>query len=292
MVTTILALACGTGFGIGIVALARVCASASRNAVRTDAVRQSNTRPRSESISPRITRLAPGAALAILAGILTKWPAATVIAGAIGVGLPSVLRLTGRSNATVRTEAIATWTELLRNTLAAASGLSQAIVATAPVAPDAIRHEVDTLASRLSNGMPIPDAMLMFADQLSDPSADLVVCALILASTARAHRLVDLLGALADAMREEVAMRLRVESGRASARSGVRTIVLFSIGFAVILAFLAHTYLQPFGSSSGEVMLLLAATFDAAGIMLMLRLLSDPIPQRLLLPNQPVHETR
>ena len=41
------------------------------------------------------------------------------------------------------------------------------------------------------------------------------MCALILASTARAQRLVDLLGALAESMREEIAMRLRVESGRA-----------------------------------------------------------------------------
>ena len=78
----------------------------------------------------------------------------------------------------------------------------------------------------------------MFADEIADPSADLVVCALTLAASARAQRLVDLLGALAGSMREEVAMRLRVESGRASARSGVRTIIVFSAGFVALLALL------------------------------------------------------
>jgi Flp pilus assembly protein TadB len=132
----------------------------------------------------------------------------------------------------------------------------------------------------------------MFADQLGDPSADLVACALILAATARAQRLVDLLGALADSMREEVAMRLRVESGRASARSGVRTIVLFSVGFATLLALIARSYLQPFGSSSGQLVLLLAGAFDAAGIMLMVRLVRDAAPQRLLLGSAGSAEAR
>ena len=88
---------------------------------------------------------------------------------------------------------------------------------------------------RLSNGMPIPAALRLFADEIADPSADLVVCALMLAAAARAQRLVDLLGALAEAMHEEVAMRLKVESGRASARSGIRTIIVFSLGFVGLL---------------------------------------------------------
>jgi Flp pilus assembly protein TadB len=133
--------------------------------------------------------------------------------------------------------------------------------------------------------MAMPEALRMFAGQLSDPSADLVVCALILASTARAQRLVDLLGALAESMREEIAMRLRVESGRASARSGVRTIVLFSIGFALMLSLLCHSYLQPFGTSSGQIVLLMAGGCDVAGIVLMLKLVRDVDAPRLLLPD-------
>ena len=269
MVTTVLAMACGAGLGAGVVGL--VCGLRPGNVSfrsTTDTGNRRSVGSRRLHLSSWSPRLALGIGFAALAGILTRWPAAMVLAGASGAGLPSLFDVTGRSNATARTEAIAVWTELLRDTLAAASGLSQALVATAPVAPEAIRKEVGTLATRLSNGMPIPEATRMFADELADPSADLVACALILASTARAQRLVDLLGALADSMREEVAMRLRVESGRASARSGVRTIVLFSLGFAVLLALLAHSYLEPFGSGSGELMLLVSGAFDAAGIAL------------------------
>jgi tight adherence protein B len=237
-------------------------------------------------------RIALGVLLATVAGILTTWPAAVIIAAATGFGLQSVLRLTSHSKAISRTEAIAVWTELLRDTLAAASGLSQAIVATAAVAPDPIHDEVGTLASHLSNGMPMPDALRLFAAQLSYPSADLVVCALILASTARAQRLVDLLGALAESMREEIAMRLKVESGRASARSGVRTIVLFSIGFAAMLSLLARSYLQPFGTSSGQIALLMAGSCDVAGIILMLKLVRDVDPPRLLLSDRTVSGSR
>ena len=98
----------------------------------------------------------------------------------------------------------------------------------------------------------------------------------MLAAAARAQRLVELLGALAEAMREEVAMRLRVESSRASARSGVRTITLFSVGFAGLIALVARAYLAPFGSASGQLALVLAGTLEAAGIVLMMRLVRVP----------------
>jgi tight adherence protein B len=119
---------------------------------------------------------------------------------------------------------------------------------------------------------------------VADPSADLVVCALILASTSRAQRLVDLLGALAESMHTEVTMRLRVESSRASARSGVRTIVLFSLGFAAFLALLGRSYLQPFDSGEGQIALLVAAGLDACGIGLMIHLVKAPRSERLLAP--------
>jgi tight adherence protein B len=284
VVMTILALACGAGVGLGVTGLVRAYRSApSPQNSRTPRTGRSKIPGlASERVSSWVFPFALGAGSAFLAGILTRWPAAIVLAAVGGAGLPALLRVTRRSDAGATTEAIAVWTELLRDTLAAASGLSQAIVATAPLAPDPIRKEVGVLAARLSNGMPIPDAMRLFADELGNPSADLVVCALILAATARAQRLVDLLGALADSMREEVAMRLRVESGRASARSGVRTIVMFSIGFVALIALLSHSYLEPFGSSSGQLVLLLAGGLDSAGIALMVRLVRDEKPQRLL----------
>ena len=293
MVMTILAVSCGTGIGGGLLGLASALRRHRPEDHRPqDHRRRSGQGCDSPSGSKRglalngsswSSRLALAAILAVLAGLVTRWPAAALLAACAGIGLPSLLRVTRRTNSIARTEAIALWTELLRDTLAAASGLSQSIVATASVAPDPIRTQVAALAQRLSNGMPMPAALRMFADEIGDPSADLVVCALMLAAAARAQRLVDLLGALADAMHEEVAMRLKVESGRASARSGVRTIIVFSLGFAGLLTLVARAYLAPFGSASGQIALVAAGAFDAAGIVLMTRLLREPLAPRLLL---------
>jgi tight adherence protein B len=291
---TILAICCGIGVSSGILGMAWSLHSRESEHPRGQRIggRESTNKGRGRlTRSDTTLRLALGAVLAILVGVLTRWPAAVLLAASGGIGLPSLIRLTRRSDTTARTEAIAVWTELLRDTLAAASGLSQSIVSAASVAPDAIRKEVGALASRLSNGMPTHMALRMFADEIADPSADLVVCALMLAATARAQRLVDLLGALADSMREEVAMRLRVESNRASARSGIRTIIVFCVGFVSLLALVARAYLTPFGSAGGQLVLILVGTFEAAGIVLMMRLLREPLQPRLLLGYQSLEGT-
>ena len=63
--------------------------------------------------------------------------------------LPRVLgRDPEHARRVARIEAVATWTEMLRDTLSAAAGLEQAILATAPLAPVAIRGEITELAAR------------------------------------------------------------------------------------------------------------------------------------------------
>jgi uncharacterized membrane protein YgcG len=62
-----------------------------------------------------------------------------------------------------RIEGIASWTEQLRDTLAAAAGLEQAILATAPIAPDPVREQVTGLAARIHQGQRLPDALRAFA---------------------------------------------------------------------------------------------------------------------------------
>ncbi len=187
---------------------------------------------------------------------------------------------------TDRIEAVAVWTELLRDTLTASAGLAQAIIATAPVAPAAIQVPVVLLADRIVSGVPMPDALLLFGADVDDPSADLVVCALLLAATSRAQRLAELLGTLAASIRDEVAMRLRVEASRASARSGVRSVVACSLAFVALLIVIARSYLEPFDSALGQVVLLAVGSFYAAGIYLMVRLVRAPNAARILQPGE------
>ena len=76
--------------------------------------------------------------------------------------------------------------------------LSQAIIATAGLSPPPIRPAAERLATRLQGNVHPRAALLQFAEDVGDPCADRVVCALLLAFSARAQKLADLLGALAD----------------------------------------------------------------------------------------------
>lgn len=223
-----------------------------------------------------------GLVAGVAVALVTRWPVAGV-AGAVGVA--SALRAWRQRRAVSslsRLEAIAVWTELVRDALGASAGLAGALVATAPMAPQAIAEQVMRLADRLVNGASLEESLRALADELGDPAADLVVCALLLAASSRAQRLGELLGALADSIREEVALRLRVDAGRASARSGVRTIVGFSLCFAGGLLVVGRSYLAPFGTLTGQVVLAAVVALYVLGIVTMLRMVQEPRPDRLL----------
>ncbi len=73
---------------------------------------------------------------AVAIGVLTGWPVGVVLAGAAGFFAPSLLGGKARRDAEqARLDAIATWTEQLRDVMAAAAGLEQAIITTAVHAP-------------------------------------------------------------------------------------------------------------------------------------------------------------
>ncbi len=155
-------------------------------------------------------------------------------------------------------------------------------MATSRLSPPVIREATMRLSARLGSGTDPRDALVQYADELDDPCADRVVCALVLAASSRAQRLGDLLVALADSTRDEVALRLRIETSRASVRSSVRTVLVFSIAFAVGLAALGHRYLAPFGTSSGQAVLLLVGLLYVSGLSLMVALARPPAPIRLI----------
>lgn len=227
-------------------------------------------------------RLAAACAVGALATVVTRWPVAFPIGVVAALGLPTLFRQTSGALSVAKLEAIATWTEMLHSTLAASAGLNQAIMATAPMSPIPIRSATMALAGRLQAGTYSRDALIQFAEEVADPSTDRVVCALILASSSRAQRLGDLLGALADSTREDVAARLRVETSRASSRSGIRIVIVFSVAFAAALAVLARSYLSPFGSPTGQVILVVIGALYVAGLTLMVRMAKPPAPVRLL----------
>jgi Flp pilus assembly protein TadB len=275
--TAILPVVCGLGVGAGVVGLTWSWRSHEGRPAARRRVTGSSMAGRRDA--PLLVASLAGGALAAFA---TGWPVAFPIAGMAVYGLPKLFGRTSGSSQITKIEAVANWTEMLQATLTASAGLGQAIIATAPLAPAPIRDATNRLAARLAAGMQPHDALLQFADELEDPSADRVVCALVMAAASRAQRLGDLLAALADSTRDEVALRLRVETSRASVRSGVRTVLVFSVAFAVGLVVVAHAYLAPFGSSQGQLVLALVGALYGVGLTSMVSLSRPPSPVRLL----------
>ncbi|MBC9718013.1 type II secretion system F family protein [Streptomyces sp. TRM66268-LWL] len=206
-------------------------------------------------------------AVAVTVGIVTGWPVAALLTFTGVLTLPRLLGGDRQAAArTERLEAIATWTEMLRDTLSAAAGLEQAILATVPVAPPALKVPAEALAARIEDGAPLADALRAFADEVDDPVADMAVAALVMAAERQARQLAPLLGALAQSTREQVVMRLRTEAGRARVRTSVRVITATTLGLAAGLVVLNRPYLGPYGTGLGQLVLGLVGALFGVGL--------------------------
>ncbi len=201
---------------------------------------------------------------AVAIGVLTGWPVGVVLAGAAGFFAPSLLGGKARRDAEqARLDAIATWTEQLRDVMAAAAGLEQAIITTAVHAPPPIRRDVAWLAASLEAGTNVRTSLRRFAQRLDDPAGDLVVAALILAAEGSPRQLGDLLGRLAATTRDTVKMRLRIETGRARTRSSVKLVTSVTVLFSVGIVVFNPTYVEAYRTFVGQIVLIGVAAFFA-----------------------------
>ena len=187
---------------------------------------------------------------------LTSWPAAGLITGVaawIGPMLTGARRR--RERLTSRSEALASWAEMLRDTISSHAGLREAISVTARVAPAPIRAEVQSLAVRAERDS-LTIALRRFAADVQDPVADLIVAAMVIAAERQAQRLAELLSQIAHAAREQAAMRVRVETGRARTYASSKALVLITFGLAVALLVFSPTFMEPYDSVTGQIVMI------------------------------------
>ena len=217
-------------------------------------------------LAPMRKRMWKTLAVVLLVSLVTRWPVAAASAGALTWLWPQLVGTARDGRAQLaRLEAIATWSESLRDTMAAAIGLEQAIIASVEAAPAAIAPQLQRLGGRLRSHIPVPQALAAFAEEFDDASVDLVVAALIMNSRLRGSGLVATLTALAITAREELDMRTRVEEGRKNLRRNARTIIVVTLAFAGGLMLLSREYLAPYGTVTGQMMLGLVVALFFAG---------------------------
>lgn len=227
-------------------------------------------------------RVTCAAALALPVAVLTRWPVAAAGLAALGWFSPELFgSKVARDKATARTEAVATWTEMLRDTMSGAHGLEEAVIITAAAPPAPIEAEVRALAARLEQE-PLSTALRSFADELAHPTADLVVTALTLAAAGSAGELGDLLGTLAVAARDEAGMRLRVEAARARMRTSVRVIAACTAATAGGLVVLNPSYVEVYGTPLGQSVLAMVAGAWGFALWWLSRMSDFVAPERFL----------
>jgi Flp pilus assembly protein TadB len=249
----------GVGFGVGLLTLAAGLLHTS-GAAAVALVRV-----------PRLSRALlsrAGAAVgcaALVAGV-TRWPVGAVLAG-IGAWTLPVLLGSDRHHrqALARTEAVASWAEMLRDNLSAAAGLEQTIITTAPLAPAPIRDQVAELAAGLRLGTRAPVALAELRDRIDDPTGQLVVRALLQAAQHQSRQLSGLLSELAGRARARANLRLRLAPGHARIRTNARIIVAFTLAMAAGLVLLNRPFLAPYQSLTGQLVLVVVGLVFAAG---------------------------
>lgn len=178
-------------------------------------------------------------------------------------------------------EAIAAWTENLRDAVTASSGLEQAILSTGDHCPRAIEDHVARLVSGLRYG-DLERSLREFADAVDHPTCDFVVAALVTASRNAARDLAPLLGHLSECARAESALHLRVWVSRARTRTSVRIVIGSVVVFVGGLLMFNPGYLAPFATPAGLGALAACLVCFAVSFLWMLRIARVASPARFL----------
>ncbi len=217
-----------------------------------------------------LLRLVGGLVAGVFVYLLTGWPVAGLATAVLAVIIPGLYGGKRRQEMFIeRTQAIASWTEMIRDNLAGAAGLEQALLATAPLAPGPIQYEVERLEARLERQVPLVDSLALLGDELDHPSADLVVVAIAKASKMEVRDLNPLLSRLAQSIREDVRMRLRVEVSRARIRQSSRIVIGFTVAFVAFLFVFARDLLRPYDTVGGQIWLcVVIGVFAIAGLLI------------------------
>jgi Flp pilus assembly protein TadB len=225
-------------------------------------------------------------AVALVLGALTllatRWVVAGIGVALLALGWRSLGGASGERRAIARLEGLASWTESLRDTIAGAVGLEQAIPSSQRAAAPSLQEPLGRLVDRLHTRMPMPDALRRFADDLDDPGADLIIAALIINSRLRGPGLRDLLGGLSRSVREELDMRRKINADRRSTRRSVQIVVLVAVAVALLLGVFNHSYVSVYDQPLGQIVLVVVAGFYAAGFFWLRKLARFDAPERLL----------
>jgi Flp pilus assembly protein TadB len=223
-----------------------------------------------------LLRAAAGLAAGVAVAVATGWLAAVAVGPLAAVGAGWLLAAPTGGASIDRLEAIEEWTRLLAGKLRRGDMLGAALRDTAHTAPAPIRAEVAALAADLRSTRSVEVALRRFAERLDDPTGDLVVANLVLASRRDGSGLAAVLEGLAGSVAHDVAIRREVQADRAQPRREARTLTVVTLVMIAGLT-LATGHTAPYAVWPGPVVLA-GLLGGYLGALVWMRRVSAPVP--------------
>jgi tight adherence protein B len=232
---------------------------------------------------PARRRALIGIGVGLVVAVVTRWPVAAIAAGAMVYLWPTMFGA-GRaaSNQIERLEALTVWTESLRDSIAGSMGLEQAVTHSLHTSPPVLQPALQRMHGRMKVQMPLPEALAGFAEEFDDPSADLVIAALILNSRLRGPGLGRTLSELAVSAREQLEMRRKVEEGRKVLRRTALMVIGITAAFAGAVSVLQRDYVEPYSTPVGQLVLAAVLGIFGGGLMWIRAAATERQPERFL----------
>ncbi|UJH71773.1 type II secretion system F family protein [Ornithinimicrobium sp. INDO-MA30-4] len=237
-------------------------------------------------MAPRVSRrsqilLLVGFALGLIIAVTTGWVIAVILAPAAVAGIPMLFAAPPAGREVKRLEAMEEWVRSLSGVLTSGAGLEQALASSLRSTPELIRPEVTRLVGRLRGRWNTETALKAFADDLDDPTGDLIAATLVLGARKRGAGLGAVLDGLAESVASDVRARREVEADRAKPRSNARLITIITVIVLGLLG-LSGDYVAPYGTPFGQVLLVLLLTLYVATLLWMRKMAEGkPLPRMI-----------
>lgn len=229
--------------------------------------------------------LAAGAAAGLYAGLSSGAWILILAVPALGVVLHWMFATTPDKANIPRLDALQSWARSLSGLTTAGQDLENAIRFSLTSTPAAIEPQVRLLVARLNAGWDTQRALQMFAEDVDDPTGDVLVASLMLTARQRTGALSKSLEALAESVSEDIAARREIETERDRPRQVSRYIALIGV-LTIAALFLWSHYMTAFSAPGMQVLLVVYLAVFVAGIWLLRRMGIGRQPIRILKANE------
>lgn len=181
-----------------------------------------------------------------------------------------------------RVQAVASWLEMIRDTIASGAGFGSAVRLTAGRAPRPIAAEVRRLSVRLDS-MSFSEAIARFGDEVGVAEADTAIVALATAARSASGNLVRVLTVAVDALRNRVEQASRIEALRSRFLTAASLMVAATVASSAMVLLSSAQFRRPYDSVVGQLVLMTVGGFFFVAVTVLRRMGTESAAVRVAL---------